>query len=182
MPLAFTLSPVWGRSSIYHATRRSHAICALEDNEHWSPNNTQRGARDAFRDMARDLGSTEKSSEKESEVPRDSTRDSESMGEGEGVVDEASVWGGWQNAEGRWRDEVENAGPRDLKAEVDRWRSAARELTGDEVEKNAARDESVHREGFKQDEKRKPGNTQEKKGVDDFWKNMARDIGGGDGK
>lgn len=44
-------------------------------------------------------------------------------------VEVTSAWSSWSSASSRWEESVGAAPPRDAKAEVDQWRSAARDLT-----------------------------------------------------
>lgn len=54
-----------------------------------------------------------------------------SIDQGEQSFDESSSWSQWRDGAQRWEDAAANAEPRDPKAEVDMWRSSARELSGE---------------------------------------------------
>lgn len=53
--------------------------------------------------------------------------------------DESSSWSMWREGARRWQNATEDAKPRDPKAEVDMWRSSARELTEDEQTSSSPR-------------------------------------------
>lgn len=163
---------------------KKHAfVCSISDDDNVPTPKSRGGAQDKFRGMARDLGSKKESMR--NDKPAFDREEKESR-------TDASIWQGWESAQGRWNEAVKNAPQRDMKAEVDKWRSAAKELAGDMQDYNTSstdfgsttsrfsRDsDNRHKDSFSPQQADTSDSINKKKSVGDFWKNMAKDLGQG---
>lgn len=77
---------------------------------------------------------------------------------------EASSWAAWQSGRETWQKTVENAAPRDPKAEVDMWRDTARDLVSD-----SSQDPSSATSPSKDDSVTATGSTDADKEDSDPW-------------